>query len=218
MTTNTAPAFSAPRSIGLVDTAKLIRKHLKAAFPGQKFTVRTSRFSGGSSIDVNWTDGPTGSQVDAIIDAFAYGRFDGSIDMAYSVSSWYCSEHGASVRHSAGTQDSRGSNPAIDEVSCCLGAEPVSFGAKFVSGQRRLSDDFRSLLENDVEVVTGETYDANRRYEAVVLGGSWSDPNDPDAGRLVMCRGSLTYGSELVWRLAATTAVTPEREIVRVVR
>jgi hypothetical protein len=58
MNTNaTPPAFSAPRSIDLVETAKLVRKHLAATFPGQKFTVRTSRFSMGSSIDVGWVDG-----------------------------------------------------------------------------------------------------------------------------------------------------------------
>jgi hypothetical protein len=214
MNTNaTPPAFSAPRSIDLVETAKLVRKHLAATFPGQKFTVRTSRFSMGSSIDVGWVDGPTASQVDAIIDAFAYGGFDGSIDLAYSVSSWYCAEHGASIRHTAGTQDSRGANPAIDEVSCCLGAEPVSFGAKFVHGQRTLSPDFRALLENDIEVVTGETYAPNQRYEATVLPRSYED-----AGKLIACKGSSEYGSDLVWQLAATTAVTPEREIVRVVR
>jgi hypothetical protein len=62
-------------------------------------------------------------------------------------------------------------------------------------------------------VVTGETYDGNRRYEAVVLPRNYED-----AGKLIACTGAAEYGSDLVWQLAATTAVTPESEIVRVVR
>ena len=63
------------------DTAKKIRAALKATFPGVKFSVRSSRFSGGSSVDVSWTDGPTSSDVDTVLDHFQSGHFDGMQDM-----------------------------------------------------------------------------------------------------------------------------------------
>jgi glyceraldehyde-3-phosphate dehydrogenase/erythrose-4-phosphate dehydrogenase len=58
-----------------------IRKELKLKFPGFKFSVRSSNFSMGNSVDIDWTDGPTTEQVDAIVDKYQYGHFDGSIDM-----------------------------------------------------------------------------------------------------------------------------------------
>lgn len=69
--------------------AKNIRIELAAAFPGVKFSVKSKRFSGGDSIDVRWTDGPTGQQVDEIIDRYAAGSFDGMTDCyEYSRDAW----------------------------------------------------------------------------------------------------------------------------------
>lgn len=62
------------------DTAKLVRAALKESFPSVKFSVRTSTYSGGASIRINWTDGPTQKQVDSIISAFKGAYFDGMID------------------------------------------------------------------------------------------------------------------------------------------
>jgi hypothetical protein len=62
------------------DTAKLIRSALKAAFPGVKFSVRTSIYSGGASINVSWTDGPAESSVDAIAKTYRGADFDGMTD------------------------------------------------------------------------------------------------------------------------------------------
>lgn len=66
--------------ISVVETAKLIRKALKETFPGFKFSVRSERYSGGASIDVWWTDGPTVPQVDRVAGAFEGSYFDGMID------------------------------------------------------------------------------------------------------------------------------------------
>lgn len=63
------------------DTAKLIRKALKQAFPAIKFSVRTSQYAGGASIDVRWTDGPSDKAVQAVAGAFAGASFDGMIDL-----------------------------------------------------------------------------------------------------------------------------------------
>lgn len=66
--------------IAVTETAKLIRAALKEAFPEIKFSVKSRKYSGGSSITVRWNDGPTESQVDAIAEAFQGGYFDGMTD------------------------------------------------------------------------------------------------------------------------------------------
>ena len=55
----------------VTETAKSVRKELKASFPGVKFSVRSSRFSGGSSVSVRWTDGPAPHKVREITDGHA---------------------------------------------------------------------------------------------------------------------------------------------------
>lgn len=67
----------------LVAAAKNIRIELRAAFPGVKFAVKSSRFSGGDSIRVDWIDGPTTAQVDAIVDRYKAGTFSG-LDDSYT--------------------------------------------------------------------------------------------------------------------------------------
>ena len=67
--------------VDTVDCAKLIRRDLARHFPGIKFSVRSSRYSGGSSIDVGWTDGPTTKQVSPIAKRYQGASFDGMTDM-----------------------------------------------------------------------------------------------------------------------------------------
>ena len=64
----------------LVAAAKNVRIELARAFPGIKFSVTTSRFAGGDSLRVKWTDGPTDSQVSAIAAQYEAGDFDGMTD------------------------------------------------------------------------------------------------------------------------------------------
>lgn len=80
------------------DCAKLIRQSLKEAFPGVKFSVRSSKYSGGSSISVRWEDGPTNKMVDSIASTFKGSYFDGSIDYHGST---YAMIDGEQVRFSA---------------------------------------------------------------------------------------------------------------------
>jgi hypothetical protein len=67
--------------ISTTDTAKLIRTALKGAFPGSKFAVRSSKYAGGSSIDVHWENGPTTKQVEAVVGHFHGSDFDGMVDL-----------------------------------------------------------------------------------------------------------------------------------------
>lgn len=66
-----------------VTAAKNIRAELKAAFPRTKFSVKTSKYSGGNSVHIRWVDGPTSSMVDAIVSKYAHGSFNG-MDDSYS--------------------------------------------------------------------------------------------------------------------------------------
>lgn len=70
----------ATKYLSSAETAKMIRQALKEAFPGVKFSVRSSVYSGGASINVGWTDGPNSRQVEAVAKVFEGGYFDGSID------------------------------------------------------------------------------------------------------------------------------------------
>lgn len=62
------------------EVASMIRQALKESFAGVKFSVRLSRYSGGSSIRVGWVDGPNSAQVEAVIGVFEGSYFDGSQD------------------------------------------------------------------------------------------------------------------------------------------
>lgn len=65
---------------GCVNAAKNIRIQLKAAFPGVKFSVKTSSYSCGNSINIRWTDGVTVQQVNEITREYSLGDFDGMTD------------------------------------------------------------------------------------------------------------------------------------------
>lgn len=75
--------------IGKNETSKLygctlaaanVRIELKAAFPGVKFSVKTSKFSMGNDMRTAWTDGPTTKEVETIADKYSGGSFDGMTD------------------------------------------------------------------------------------------------------------------------------------------
>lgn len=60
--------------------AKAMRIELKKKFPGIKFRVTTKKYAGGNSIRVNWVLGPTTAAVEAVINKYQYGTFDGMTD------------------------------------------------------------------------------------------------------------------------------------------
>ena len=62
------------------ETAKLVRAALKESFPGVKFSVRSSVYSGGASINVSYVDGPEYGQVKAVVGMFEGRYFDGMTD------------------------------------------------------------------------------------------------------------------------------------------
>ncbi len=63
------------------ETAKLVRKILKTAFPGTKFSVRSDTYSGGASVDIRWTDGPNREAVESVVKHYEGATFDGMQDL-----------------------------------------------------------------------------------------------------------------------------------------
>jgi len=80
MNTETIRPGESRTYVPITDVAKLVRKTLKQHFGAFPFSVRSSRYSGGSSISVYWTDGPTSSRVDALIGHYCGADFDGMTD------------------------------------------------------------------------------------------------------------------------------------------
>ena len=66
--------------LSCAETAKLVRAALKESFPGVKFSVKSSNYAGGASINVDFVDGPTADQVSAVAKAFQGAYFDGMTD------------------------------------------------------------------------------------------------------------------------------------------
>jgi hypothetical protein len=117
------------RYISCADTAKLVRKALKAEFPGRKFSVRSSTYAGGASIHVNWIDGPSEQAVRAVTDLYAGASFDGMIDLQSYHDSFLTGEDGM--------------------------PELVHFGANFVIPQRSISEEAEGALVAEVEALIG---------------------------------------------------------------
>ena len=66
-----------------------IRRLLKSAFPGVKFSVRTERGSMMTAVDIQWEDGPTQATVDQMLSVFEEGRFDSMTDYyEYKPTEW----------------------------------------------------------------------------------------------------------------------------------
>lgn len=164
--------------LSVADTAKLVRKALKADFPGVKFSVRSSSYSGGASIDVRWTDGPTEKSVRGkTLWLYTGGSFDGMTDsMSY---------HDSMVM----TDD---------------GPQVVHFGADFVHGSREISPMRRSIYRVEIERFIGRKLPRKgTSYHETRLPVSCHDSfDDEPAGQLSRDEHQGDWLSTLVNRMA----------------
>ena len=175
--------------VPLVDAAKLMRAALKARWPGIRFSVRSERYAGGSSIRVSWLDGPLQEHVQEAIAPYAGAGFDGMIDLQYRKGAWLRPDGGAEFRTSEGTT---GSAPAYDVAASTREAVPVSFGVDYVFAERRRSvGELRNLMgryaagRNDdladairagkVEAAGEDGYAYMRGAEHIRVGDMWAD-------------------------------------------
>ncbi len=150
---------------GRVVAAKNMRTLLKAAWPKVKFSVTGSSFSGGNSIRVSWTDGPTSDEVDKIVDRFSPGWFDGMTDSYnYRTSPW--SELFGSAKYISTSRDYSDAlvakaiaaivknyepkeipTPADYNAGLCMGMSPIEGG-----GYR---DDWNSMINRECSALDG---------------------------------------------------------------
>lgn len=128
--------------ISPTETAKLIRRTLRREHPAIKFSVRTSKYAGGASVNVRWTDGPTEFAIRKLLAPFAGQGFDGSIDLAYHRHAWLHDDGTVTFAETSGTAGSRGAVDANYAPPADMSAQLVSFGAHYVGTRRELSDEF----------------------------------------------------------------------------
>lgn len=148
------PHLTPVRNTGKSDRvigAKNIRIELKRAFPGVNFSVTSDSFSGGNSIDVSWTDGPTGKQVDAILDRYEQGSFDGMTD-CYNYEENLFSDVFGGAKYVHGQR--RNTSEAYNKTAVDMGYPDARFNEK--SGQ------FDGLEYSINEMIKWETW--NRAF------------------------------------------------------
>ncbi len=154
---------SSSRRLDVPETAKLIRKAVRAEFPGFKFSVRSKRYAGGASIHVTWTDGPRHSDVQKLCDRYRGATFDGMTDMKSYHSSLLTTEDGA---------------------------EEVRFGADFVFAHRYISPERYAEIASEIAAISGTPCDLspqgadwNTRYPLIVHDDRlWLSSNEMEYG------------------------------------
>lgn len=193
---------TADRHIKTADVARLIRAALKQPFPRTKFAVRSSVYSGGSSIAIRWTDGPTVAQVKAVVGAYEGRGFDGSIDMGFIVQAWMLDGKIIGTR-STGTVDSRGSVPAWGLIPPHDDAELVWFACASVQCTRHLSVEKLRAVALEVAAFWGLT-------APDVRDTAWGAQVDATSAQdRAACQRTNRYWSQLVHEhLAETEAQT----------
>lgn len=99
--------------LSAAETAKFVRGLLKKHFPGVKFSVRSKTYSMGSSVNVQWTDGPTTARVEAVVKGLSGSGFDGMIDLKYNRTHWLLPDGSIQLATSQGSTGSGGQDEPI---------------------------------------------------------------------------------------------------------
>jgi hypothetical protein len=126
-----------PEYISITDAAKLIRAQLAKKFPGVKFSVTTTKYSGGGHVNVKYTDGPNYSEVEKVVAPYGGTGFDGMIDGTYCNYSWLAPDGSAAWAYTAGTS---GSVPEWMGDPHAAGCRYVRFSGYSPSVSRTVSD------------------------------------------------------------------------------
>lgn len=172
-------SVTAKRYLSCAETAKLLRAALKSAHPGVKFSVKSHTYSGGASIRVGWTDGPTAPAVDSLVTLYTGGSFDGMTDsMSY---------HDTLLAGPDGMP------------------ERVHFGADFIFTERTVSD---ALVTSLLPLVAENGHDSYPSQcgncgNWTPAGARWTAPTN-GTGRDFCC--SQQCAGQLLARYTATTA------------
>lgn len=132
--------------IETTQVAKIIRTMLKNNFPGQKFSVKSQSYSGGSSIDVNYTDGPSSDSVKALVGHLHGCGFDGMIDLQYYHRHALLTDGSIVMVGTEGTTGSGGVHNAW-RSEMPPGAVEVNLNVSYLFVNRTLSSEAREKLE-----------------------------------------------------------------------
>jgi hypothetical protein len=150
--------------------AEAARRLLRHHFPGHAFTVRSESFSGGNSMSIKWTLGPTSKQVHEVVDGLKQGRFDGMTDYYENdhspESDAYRKVFAAQIKY---MDVSRDDHAAYDTVAAALKA--------------RCNYDTEQALRRDVyQIIEHQSFPAG----AVVTGiEDVADPDNPGGTKTV---------------------------------
>lgn len=140
--------------IDTVEIAKMIRKELKEKVPGIKFSVRSDKYSGGSSIDVSWPDGPTEKEIEKIVGKYNGSGFDGMIDLKYNNNHWQLPNREIVLAGTQGTEGSMGSMPSWETEKPHPDAKPVRLSVDYIFCNRKVNTD----IYNNVIMDLAERY------------------------------------------------------------
>lgn len=152
--------------LSVTDTAKLVREALKKAYPSVKFSVRSSSYAGGTSIDVSWKDGPREKDVEKVAKAFEGATFDGMIDLKSYHRSML---NGQEVYFGADYVSCRREITNIDKLAeeaealirrRCAIEQDDRFGGYFVSDQAR-------MMAREIDFLQGDTMEV--AFERIIM-------------------------------------------------
>lgn len=185
--------------LSCAETAKLVRKALKKAFPGQKFSVRSDSYSMGASIDVSWIDGPTQKQVDAVVGVYAGADFDGMIDLKTHNDHWLEPDGTSTIAKREGTT---GSFVGYITDPPTANSRLVSFGADYVQTHRRLSPETEALIEAEITALIGEPFPTEGQHSTLLPVRTQYDHETETLTLLRMADASDgTYAGNLVHQI-----------------
>lgn len=126
------------RYLTVVETAQIIRQTLKKQIPGQTFSIRSKKYSGGASVSISWNDGPRAQEVERIVAGFEGRSFDGMNDLASPQDSWLLPDGTAEVAYRPDSYG--GSIPGYVSDAPHPNAELVHFGAHYIHCNRHITD------------------------------------------------------------------------------
>ena len=141
--------------LSCAETAKLVRGALKENFPSQKFSVRSSTYSMGASIDVSWTDGVGHDAVNKVIKQFEGAGFDGMVDYKFYRQHWMMPDGTIQAAYSEGSQCTGGYAPEYKYEKPHPDAKKVHMGADYVFAQRDVSREKQEECAKQIAKLNG---------------------------------------------------------------
>lgn len=76
------------KDVDVAIKSKILKAELKAKFPKIPFNVRTSRYSGGSSINVNWKDAVSPDKINPIVKKYSFDKGSDSMTDYFNVDNY----------------------------------------------------------------------------------------------------------------------------------